>query len=131
MASAFSPDGRFIISASKDKSVRIWNIATGEEMANLPLPGSLTSLGLHTFTPRAVCGDRGGAVYRFELAGLTYGPIIITAARGEQGIEALCPACQNRFQIEKESLDNDITCPYGGCNTQLKINPFVIQPFQG
>jgi WD40 repeat protein/serine/threonine protein kinase len=32
---AFSPDGRFIATGSKDKSVRIWEVATGEEWRQL------------------------------------------------------------------------------------------------
>jgi hypothetical protein len=38
-----------------------------------------------------------------------------------------CPACQHRFQIEKDSLGSEITCTREGCNTRLRINSFVIQ----
>ena len=30
-----------------------------------------------------------------------------------------------------ESLDTEITCPQQGCDTRLKINPFVIKRAQG
>ncbi|MBU0491883.1 MAG: WD40 repeat domain-containing protein, partial [Chloroflexi bacterium] len=125
-ACAFSPDGRWIVSASYDGTLRVWKPGNGELLAYLPLPGALHSLGLHPFTPQMVCGDSGGAVYWLEIVGLEYGPIVVTAAEGEQGIEVRCPACQHRFQIEKEWLGSEITCPQDGCNTRLKLNPFVI-----
>ena len=41
---AFSPDGALIASSSKDKSVRVWEVASGECCATLQVEfGSLTS----------------------------------------------------------------------------------------
>ena len=41
---AFSPDGALIASSSDDKSVRVWEVATGECRATLQVEfGSLTS----------------------------------------------------------------------------------------
>jgi hypothetical protein len=73
-----------------------------------------------------VCGDGGGAIYQLEIVGVKYGPVILTATKGEQGIEVLCPGCQHRFRIEKKKLGSEITCPQSGCNTKLKVNQFVI-----
>jgi WD40 repeat protein len=28
---AFSPDGKTVVSGSEDKTIRVWNVATGEE----------------------------------------------------------------------------------------------------
>ncbi|MHC4970919.1 MAG: protein kinase domain-containing protein [Planctomycetota bacterium] len=55
-AVAFSPDGTRIASGSEDKSLRIWDSATGEELFALPgLSDSVTALA---FSPR---GDRVAA----------------------------------------------------------------------
>jgi WD40 repeat protein len=36
---AFSPDGQTLASASSDRTVRLWNVKTGQEMLTLPFPG--------------------------------------------------------------------------------------------
>jgi WD40 repeat protein len=122
---AFSPDGRLIFSTSDDKTVRVWDVAESNVLACLPM-GVVTSLEWHPWIPQIGCGDNGGGVYQVKIVGNDYGPIIITAAETRHGIEARCPACQNRFQITRDKLDSKMTCPTESCGLELKINPFVI-----
>jgi len=127
-ACAFSPDGRFIISGSYDKTLRVWDFNSGEMLACLPFSDSIDSLGLLPSALQMLCVVEGGVAYRLESVGLAYGPIIVTAAKGEQGIEVHCPACQQQIQIKKGSLGCEITCPQEGCGARLRVNPFVIHP---
>jgi hypothetical protein len=53
-------------------------------------------------------------------------PLIVTAANTGAGLTVYCPVCNKTSPLDKESLDTEITCPQKGCNTRLKINPFVI-----
>ena len=47
---AFSPDGRFIVTASYDKTVRIWNAETGEAVGT-PLSGHTAVVHAIAFSP--------------------------------------------------------------------------------
>jgi hypothetical protein len=53
-------------------------------------------------------------------------PLIVTAFDAGQGLSVYCPVCNKTSPLDKDLLDKEITCPQPGCNTRLKINPFVI-----
>lgn len=121
----FTPDARIIISVSKDKSLRVWEVATGKTIGLLSWARPLNSLGLHPWKPQLVCGNNEGDLYVLLIENFQYASIIVTAIRIGHSFEVLCPACQDRFQIEKDQLGSEATCPRKACNTRLKINPFV------
>jgi len=54
-------------------------------------------------------------------------PLIVTALDSGTGLSIYCPVCNKTSPIKKKELNSEITCPYKGCNTRLKINSFVIQ----
>ena len=101
---AVSPDGAWIVSASDDDTLRIWDAATGAERAVLVLPGGATAVAFHPSAPMVVCGDAGGGVHLAHLVGIDLGPLVVTAAAHDSELTVRCPACQHRFQIEKEQL---------------------------
>jgi hypothetical protein len=53
-------------------------------------------------------------------------PLIVTEVDSAVGLSVYCPVCNKTSPINKEELDSEITCPQEGCNTRLKVNPFVI-----
>ena len=58
-----SPDGHWIVSASADHSLKVWDTVNNKEVLSFPLPGTLTSLALHPWQPLVVGGDtRGGSL---------------------------------------------------------------------
>ncbi len=57
---AYSPDGRWIASGSWDRTVRLWDAATGEPCATLPHPGFVWELAFGPDGTWLVTGcDRG------------------------------------------------------------------------
>jgi WD40 repeat protein len=123
----FTPDGRLIFSVSKDKTLRVWEVATGKSIGLLSWAHPLKSLGLHPWKPQLVCGNDQGDLYVLKIEYLEYGPIIVTAVKLEAGLELMCPACQNRFQIEEVQLGRETKCPQEACSLPIKVNQFLIE----
>jgi WD40 repeat protein len=123
-----SSDGQFIATASVDGTIEIWNLHTGNKVAKILLPGHLHCVGFHPYVPKLVCCDAGGALYRSDVLGITYGPIIVTSFEREHNrIDVGCPACQKKYKISLEQLGNEFTCPTQDCGLHLRLNSFVIQ----
>jgi WD40 repeat protein len=86
---AYSPDGRWLASGSWDKTVRLWDAATGESCATLPHPNSVFDLAFSPDGTWLVTGCRGGDLLRiwdvatarvqreFPLPGVQFGALIL------------------------------------------------------
>ena len=48
---AFSPDGELLASASDDKTVRVWNLATGKELQKFEVKGTVTIMSFSASGP--------------------------------------------------------------------------------
>ncbi|MEJ2750146.1 MAG: WD40 repeat domain-containing protein, partial [Anaerolineae bacterium] len=63
LAVAVTPDGRRAISASSDQTLKVWDLATGKELASIALDGSLSCVALANDGVTIVTGDGAGNVY--------------------------------------------------------------------
>jgi hypothetical protein len=54
-------------------------------------------------------------------------PLIVTALDSGAGLSVYCPVCNKTSPIHNDTLNTEIICPQEGCNTRLKLNPFVIK----
>jgi WD40 repeat protein len=124
---AVSPDSSFIVSASEDWTFKVWDAASGENVATLPLPGAGESVALHPCSPCAVCGDGGGNVYLIDLVGIEYGPIVVTAVNTGERPGVHCPGCLEFLPLDEDQLGGEIECPRRGCEATMRVNPFVVE----
>ena len=62
-AVAVTPDGRHAISASDDKTLKVWELETGRELAAVRLAGALHCVAVATDGITILAGDGAGNVY--------------------------------------------------------------------
>ena len=60
---AVAPDGRPAISASQDRTLKVWDLHTGQELAAVALEGVLECVALSPDGATVLAGDRAGNVY--------------------------------------------------------------------
>jgi WD40 repeat protein len=60
----FSPNGPRIVTASADRTARLWDAATGQEIARIFLDASVT--GLSVYGGAIALGDALGRVHVFD-----------------------------------------------------------------
>ena len=127
VACAVSPDSSYTVTAGYDHTARIWDAATGRERAILPLLARGERAALQPWRPSAVCGDQGGNVYLFDLVGIEYGPIAVTAVGlGKGDAPAIrCPKCSQLHRLNEAWLGEVIECPTPRCDLSLRVNSLV------
>jgi WD40 repeat protein len=86
----FSPDQRFLASASDDLTVRLWDIATGKETRGLR--GSGTSVGAVAFSPDGTLLASGADDGTILIWDVSSGKVIHFIARQEQRLGLIPPA---------------------------------------
>jgi hypothetical protein len=98
---AFSGDGLRIISGSWDKTVRVWDAQTGDELCVLLTQGEVFSLALGAAGSLVTAGDQLGTVYilnplgfKCEVPAVTAAHIYSFDARAfDARPTAVCPWC--------------------------------------
>ena len=62
-----TPDGKRAVSASDDRTLKVWNLDTGELIVSITLDGSLQCVALSLDGVTVMAGDAAGSVYCLEL----------------------------------------------------------------
>jgi WD40 repeat protein len=60
---AVTPDGRYAISASDDRTLKVWDLETGRELATAALEGGLQCIVVAPDGASILAGDLVGNVY--------------------------------------------------------------------
>eukprot|EP00736_Rhodelphis_marinus_P008818 Rmarinus@m.21807 len=66
----YSRDGRYLVSGSDDKSVRVWDTSTYEQIAFFPALGAIQTVSFSPDCMHIAAGDFGGVLYILRLMNL-------------------------------------------------------------
>jgi WD40 repeat protein len=62
-----APDGRRAVSGSEDRTLRLWDLASGRALAVFTADGSILSCAVTPDGDRVVAGDQLGRVHVLEI----------------------------------------------------------------
>ncbi|MCX6065371.1 MAG: hypothetical protein NT121_06410, partial [Chloroflexi bacterium] len=65
---AFSPDGKYVVSGSWDKTARVWETGTGKEIARITLDGGVSSVAFSPDSKYVVSGSDDNTARVWEVA---------------------------------------------------------------
>ncbi len=132
----FLPDGRFLISASVDGTVRIWEVVSLTNVATFTIGQPLPSCAVAGWPTTLIAGDQAGRVHALRIENLPLGPAVVTAwcqpqrgglfgrSSGTGPPAARCPRCRAWSAGSTVVPGSIVACE--SCGMTLLLNPFVV-----
>jgi hypothetical protein len=108
-AVAITPDGRYGLSGSEDHTLRVWDLAQGDQVAALNADRAVNSLAYRGDT--IVFGDDQGHIHLVKMRGFHAKLPFVTARPsqtqdivlgGGRKMVARCPLCGDRFRVRRK-----------------------------
>ena len=127
-------DGQYIISAGNDKTIRVWNVKSGDEMIVHCLKAPVTCISNVNAFGQFACGDSSGGIYLLSIHGIPFASPYVTAVRKwqiessetplydypyeeelrgkyESEVSFNCPYCRKRINTTNDMFGENIICP--------------------
>jgi WD40 repeat protein len=118
---AFSPDGRRVLSASHDHTLKIWDAPIGGTL--ITYADGITTASWKTSDSGLIAGDGTGAIRLLKINNLHFSPSILTAWR-LPSLSFGCLCCRVWSPASEANLGRIVSCP--SCGRQAKLNSFTI-----
>ncbi len=152
VVAGYDAGGRRAVSTSDDKTLKVWDVASGTTLAAYTSDGGRVIFAVAPDGRGIVVGDARGRVYGVGLEGITPGPAVVMAWRERVSITrsvaprwrfwrrpsailteaAILPSlafgclhCRTWSEIPESAMGTELPCPH--CGKPAKLNPFVIE----
>jgi len=124
---AVTPDDRLAISASWDKTLKVWDLHSGQVLATFIAESAVCACAAAPDRETIVAGEASGRIHFLRLEGVVPEAPLVTAwaSPGDVGAAIGCPRCRTWSAVQRSSLGQPVTCPL--CGHALQLNPFVIE----
>jgi hypothetical protein len=120
-----TPDGRRIVSAGQDRTILVWDVASGTPIARFLGGGDYRAVDV---SDRLIAvGGSAGGVLMLELEGADIGPRCVPLLEADRRRFWVCPYCKAESTAAAESA-TEALC--GSCRRTLKLSP-TLAPVRG
>ena len=123
---AVTPDGRRAVSASEDKTLKVWDLEQGKCLATFSIDDSMYACVAALDGLTLVAGDKSGRIQCLRLEGVEPGPTLVTAWRAPACPPSLwtlesAPTAESGRKSRQTALGVEFPCPK--CSRVLKFQP--------